>query len=63
MIKREGSHTQRSSLLIAAKLHVRKKTLIRIMEIGCQGKKYRVVSKGDNRATPMLPFERASRSP
>jgi len=63
MIKREGSHTQRSSLLIAAKLHVLRKTLNRTMEIGCQGKKYRVESKGERRATPMLPFERASRRP
>jgi len=64
-IKKEGSHTHQSSLLITAKPHLLKKGITPIGEttIGLQGKKYLVLSKGDKRAIPKPPFLKASRIP
>jgi hypothetical protein len=62
---KEGSHTHRSSLLITAKPHRLKNEATPTGEttMGRHGKKYLVISKGDNKATPKSPFMKASRRP
>ena len=64
-IKKQGSQTHKSSLLITIKPHLLKKGPMPIGEttIGVHGKKYLVFSKGDNKAIPKPPLVKASRTP
>lgn len=64
-IKKEGSQIHKSSFLITIKPLLLKKALMPIGEtfIGVQGKKYLVLSKGDNKAIPKPPLVKASRTP
>lgn len=60
-----GSHTHNNSLIITLKPQLEKKGLIPIgaTSIGVHGKKYLVLSNGDNKAIPNPPLVNASRIP
>ena len=64
-IKREGSHIQRSSLLMTAKPHLLKKASTPMGEttIGLHPKKNLLSLKGQSRATPKPPLVKASSTP
>ncbi len=64
-INEDGSQIHKSSLFMTMNPNLLKKALIPMGDtmIGFQGKKYLVLSNGDNRAIPWPPFVRASRIP
>ena len=64
-VRKEGSQIHNNSLFTASSPNRVKKCLIPIGEtrMGVHGKKYRVLSKGDNRAIPNPPFVNASEIP